>query len=288
VTAGIVSAKGRSNVGLADYEDFIQTDAAINPGNSGGPMLNLRGEIVGINTAIASQTGGYQGVSFAVPSRMAQDVMLQLIQTGKVTRGWLGVMIQNLDETLGLARLRTHGKRRGGALSGDQGAGNETRQENSDDRHGRATSICRRGPEDGAGSLRGGIRAAGSAESCSKRFAPSGRLAPCRLSRQARSKAGCRRRSQASLLPLAFALPLSPYPIASLKNRSQFPPSSFSTCAVVYPRFASPRVMLRKRSGGSSSAIQGGQRTRYSGGNVFNRGRYQRSRVCVASIPRME
>jgi serine protease Do len=100
VTAGIVSAKGRSNVGLADYEDYIQTDAAINPGNSGGPMLNLRGEIVGINTAIASQTGGYQGVGFAVPSAMARNIMQQLIEHGKVTRGWLGVIIQDLDETL--------------------------------------------------------------------------------------------------------------------------------------------------------------------------------------------
>ena len=100
VTAGIVSAKGRSNVGLADYEDYIQTDAAINPGNSGGPMLNLRGEIVGINTAIASQTGGYQGVGFAVPSLMAKNIMQQLIDHGKVTRGWMGVIIQNLDDTL--------------------------------------------------------------------------------------------------------------------------------------------------------------------------------------------
>ncbi|NOY06951.1 MAG: DegQ family serine endoprotease [Chlorobi bacterium] len=100
VTAGIISAKGRSNVGLADYEDYIQTDAAINPGNSGGPMLNLNGEVVGINTAIASRTGGYQGIGFAVPSSMAKVIMEQLIEYGKVTRGWLGVRIQNLDDAM--------------------------------------------------------------------------------------------------------------------------------------------------------------------------------------------
>ncbi len=100
VTMGIVSAVGRANVGIADYEDFIQTDAAINPGNSGGPLVNIKGELVGINTAIFSRTGGYQGIGFAVPSNMAKSVMTQLINEGKVTRGWLGVTIQNLTPEL--------------------------------------------------------------------------------------------------------------------------------------------------------------------------------------------
>ncbi len=100
VTQGIVSAKGRANVGLADYEDFIQTDAAINPGNSGGPLVNINGELVGINTAIASRTGGFEGIGFAVPSNMARKVMQSLISDGKVTRGWLGVTIQDIDENI--------------------------------------------------------------------------------------------------------------------------------------------------------------------------------------------
>lgn len=100
VTNGIVSAKGRSNVGLAEYEDFIQTDAAINPGNSGGALVNLDGKLVGINTAIASRSGGYQGIGFAVPVNMARRVMESIIDHGKVVRGWLGVSIQDVDETL--------------------------------------------------------------------------------------------------------------------------------------------------------------------------------------------
>jgi len=100
VTQGIVSAKGRSNVGLADYEDFIQTDAAINPGNSGGPLVNLDGELVGINTAIASRTGGFMGIGFAVPSNMAVRIMNSLVSDGRVVRGWLGVMIQDINEEL--------------------------------------------------------------------------------------------------------------------------------------------------------------------------------------------
>ncbi|MBU0943208.1 MAG: DegQ family serine endoprotease [Proteobacteria bacterium] len=100
VTMGIVSAKGRANVGITDYEDFIQTDAAINPGNSGGALINLKGELVGINTAIVSRSGGYQGVGFAIPSNMAQAVMDSLIKNGKVIRGWLGVIIQDLDKNL--------------------------------------------------------------------------------------------------------------------------------------------------------------------------------------------
>jgi serine protease Do len=100
VTMGIVSAVGRADVGIADYEDFIQTDAAINPGNSGGPLVNIRGELVGINTAIFSKTGGYQGIGFAVPSNMVKAVMEQLVNSGKVTRGWIGITIQELTQEL--------------------------------------------------------------------------------------------------------------------------------------------------------------------------------------------
>ena len=100
VTMGIVSAVGRANVGIADYEDFIQTDAAINPGNSGGAMVNTRGELVGVNTAIFSRSGGYMGIGFAVPASMARAVMQSLVTTGKVTRGWLGVSIQEVTPEL--------------------------------------------------------------------------------------------------------------------------------------------------------------------------------------------
>ena len=100
VTMGIISAVGRANVGIADYEDFIQTDAAINPGNSGGPLVNVKGELIGINTAIFSRTGGYQGIGFAVPSNMVRIIMDQLVQRGKVTRGWIGVTIQELTPEL--------------------------------------------------------------------------------------------------------------------------------------------------------------------------------------------
>lgn len=94
VTSGIVSATGRANVGIADYEDFIQTDAPINPGNSGGALVNIKGELVGINTAIFTTSGGYQGIGFAIPANMAKAVMESLIKKGKVIRGWLGVVIQ--------------------------------------------------------------------------------------------------------------------------------------------------------------------------------------------------
>ena len=116
VTQGIVSAKGRSNVGLADYEDFIQTDAAINPGNSGGPLVNLDGQLVGINTAIVSRSGGFQGIGFAVPSNMAMGVMNSLLSEGKVVRGWLGVTIQDVNETLANAMGLSEAR---GALVGD-------------------------------------------------------------------------------------------------------------------------------------------------------------------------
>jgi serine protease Do len=91
VTMGIISATGRSNIGIVDYEDFIQTDAAINPGNSGGALVNTRGELIGINTAIYSETGGYQGIGFAVPANLARTVVDQLVSSGRVVRGWIGI-----------------------------------------------------------------------------------------------------------------------------------------------------------------------------------------------------
>jgi len=106
VTAGIVSAKGRSSViGGVDYQDFIQTDAAINPGNSGGALVNLEGELIGINTAIA--TGGYMrsnaGVGFAIPSNLAKRIMDDLISEGRVIRAWLGVFIQDVNDGIAKA-----------------------------------------------------------------------------------------------------------------------------------------------------------------------------------------
>ncbi len=116
VTSGIVSATGRANMGIADYEDFIQTDAPINPGNSGGALINIRGELIGIDTAIFSTSGGDQGIGFAIPSNMAKTVMESLIKNGKVVRGWLGVSIQpvtpDIAKQFGL-------KEQAGALVGD-------------------------------------------------------------------------------------------------------------------------------------------------------------------------
>ena len=100
VTSGIVSAIGRGNLQLLDYEDFIQTDAAINPGNSGGAMVNMRGELIGINTAIFSRSGGNQGIGFAVPINMARSIMEQIIAHGGVTRGYLDVAVQDLSPGL--------------------------------------------------------------------------------------------------------------------------------------------------------------------------------------------
>ena len=100
VTVGVVSAKGRSRMGVSDYENFIQTDAAINPGNSGGPLLNIHGKVVGINTAIFSRSGGYMGIGFAIPINMAKSFKKQLRSSGKVTRGWLGLAIQDMNEDL--------------------------------------------------------------------------------------------------------------------------------------------------------------------------------------------
>ncbi|MDH3981930.1 MAG: DegQ family serine endoprotease [Kiritimatiellaceae bacterium] len=100
ITAGIVSAKERDEVGIAEYGSFIQTDAAINPGNSGGPLLNIDGKVVGINTAIYTQTGGYMGIGFAIPINQAIHIKDQLIKHGRVSRSVLGVYIQEVDEDL--------------------------------------------------------------------------------------------------------------------------------------------------------------------------------------------
>lgn len=103
VTMGIVSAKGRANMGIVAYEDFIQTDAAINPGNSGGALVNMAGQLIGINTAILSRSGGYMGIGFAIPADMARPIMESLLKHGKVIRGWLGVAIQDLTPELAKA-----------------------------------------------------------------------------------------------------------------------------------------------------------------------------------------
>ncbi len=116
VTAGIISAKGRSNVGLADYEDFIQTDASINPGNSGGALADLDGNVIGINTAISSPSGGNVGIGFAIPINMARNVMAQLMKKGKITRGYLALVPQDIDDNLAKA-LKL--KNTEGALVGD-------------------------------------------------------------------------------------------------------------------------------------------------------------------------
>ena len=100
VTFGIVSAKGRSGMQVTDYEDFIQTDAAINPGNSGGPLLNIEGEVIGMNTAILSQSGGYMGIGLAVPSNMVKDITQQLKSGKKVQRAMLGIVIQELNDDI--------------------------------------------------------------------------------------------------------------------------------------------------------------------------------------------
>lgn len=115
VTSGMVSALGRATLGL-DYEDFIQTDAAINPGNSGGALVDVKGRLVGVNTAILSRSGGFQGIGFAVPSDLARNVMEQLVESGKVTRGYVGISIQDINPELADAfKLKEHG----GALVAD-------------------------------------------------------------------------------------------------------------------------------------------------------------------------
>ncbi len=100
LTVGVVSAKGRTSLGINDYEDFIQTDAAINPGNSGGPLVNLDGEVIGMNTAIFSRSGGYMGIGFAIPINLVERIANQLIDKGEVVRGYLGIMIQPLTPDL--------------------------------------------------------------------------------------------------------------------------------------------------------------------------------------------
>src|ERR671918_1430801 len=124
VTSGIVSAKDRQ-IGAGPYDHFIQTDASINPGNSGGPLINLRGEVVGINTAIFSRTGGNLGIGFAIPIDLAKEILPELIEKGKVTRGWLGVSIQRLTpelaESLNLDKTR-------GALVADVAEGSPADQ----------------------------------------------------------------------------------------------------------------------------------------------------------------
>jgi S1-C subfamily serine protease len=121
VSMGIVSAKGRAGMGLEEYEDFIQTDAAINPGNSGGALVNLKGELVGVNTAIASKSGGSQGIGFAIPSNMARPIMEMLVRDGKVTRGYLGVDIVTV--TPALAKQYKLGASTGVVVGGVQAGG---------------------------------------------------------------------------------------------------------------------------------------------------------------------
>ena len=120
VTFGIVSARGRANIGISEYEDFIQTDAAINPGNSGGPLVDMDGRVIGINSAIFSRTGGYMGIGFAIPIKMAKSVMDAIIKTGRVMRGWLGVNIQDVSPDLAkaLGLKRTDGALVAGVLAG--------------------------------------------------------------------------------------------------------------------------------------------------------------------------
>jgi serine protease Do len=115
-TMGIVSATGRNGLDIEDYEDFIQTDAAINPGNSGGALVNAQGELIGINTAILSRGGGNQGIGFAIPINMARHVMDEILKNGKVVRGYLGVLIQEVTPSLAKAFNVPPGK---GALIGD-------------------------------------------------------------------------------------------------------------------------------------------------------------------------
>ena len=100
VTMGIISATGRDQMGISTYESFIQTDAAINPGNSGGALIDAYGNLVGINTAIFTKSGGSQGIGFAIPMSIARDIMEQLIETGHVSRGWLGVETQDITPQL--------------------------------------------------------------------------------------------------------------------------------------------------------------------------------------------
>ncbi len=121
VTSGIVSATGRSQLGLSTFENFIQTDAAINPGNSGGALVNSAGQLVGINTAIFSRSGGSQGIGFAIPVSLVKGVMKQIIEHGRALRGWLGVEVQDLNQTL--AESFSLGNVSGALIAGIQAGG---------------------------------------------------------------------------------------------------------------------------------------------------------------------
>ena len=100
MTTGIISAKGRSGIGINTYEDFLQTDAAINPGNSGGPLVNMRGQVIGMNSAIATIIGQFAGVGFAIPINLVKSVLPTLMKGGKVTHGMLGINIQDVTPDL--------------------------------------------------------------------------------------------------------------------------------------------------------------------------------------------
>jgi len=125
LTTGVVSAKGRTSLGINDYEDFIQTDAAINPGNSGGPLLNLDGEVVGMNTAIFSRSGGHMGVGFAIPSNLARTIAEQLLASGRVVRGYIGLTVQPLSMEIAEALQLTQTR---GALVNEVQAGSPAEQ----------------------------------------------------------------------------------------------------------------------------------------------------------------
>jgi serine protease Do len=125
LTTGVVSAKGRTSLGINDYEDFIQTDAAINPGNSGGPLLNLDGEVVGVNTAIFSRSGGHMGVGFAIPSKLARTIAEQLLASGRVVRGYIGLTVQPLSMEIAEALQLTQTR---GALVNEVQAGSPAEQ----------------------------------------------------------------------------------------------------------------------------------------------------------------
>jgi serine protease Do len=125
VTRGIISAKGRGNLGIEDYEDFLQTDAPINPGNSGGALINDRGELVGINTAIIGESGGSQGIGFAVPVNLAHSVMDQILTNGKVVRGYMGILLQEVTPQMAKAFGE---KEAHGVVVGDVTAGSPAQQ----------------------------------------------------------------------------------------------------------------------------------------------------------------
>ena len=140
VTAGIISAKHR--VGVLDpssYQDYIQTDAAINPGNSGGPLLNLSGEVIGVNAAIVSESGGFEGIGFAIPSNMAKAVAEAVVKHGKVVRGWLGVAVQEMTNSLAknLNAKGTKGAFVTGCHQGRSGGKGRDQKRGCDCQHGR-------------------------------------------------------------------------------------------------------------------------------------------------------